>query len=394
MKIGYFVTHFPYDKPHPHYYCGGVEIVASNLAANMLQRGHELSVFTTSVDRQDSIESYKTMTIYRYGNYFRIGQANMSLNLLFGPLRHEVDIVHAHAGNPPAPLAALRYAKKKKKPLIVSYHGDPQKSWGGIIRWASVFLYDRYLLSKILSHANVIISSSEYYIGQSRFLAKHRHKITVIPNGININDFCVPYSKKECREKLGLLNEKYVILYVGALSPYKGPDVLVKAMPKILVDAPNTKLIFVGEGVLREELEKEVKELGIGSKVRFEGFVGDTSQKGIFYKASDVFVLPSTQTQECFAIVNLEAMASGVPIVASRIGGIPDVVIDGETGLLVTPKHPSALAEAVIRLLRDPELRNRMSDEGQRKVQGFSWQEIADQTAKVYEKVITEGFSG
>lgn len=387
MKIGYFVTHFPYDRHYPQYYCGGVEVVASNLAANMLQRGHEVKVFTTSIDHQDSIESYETMTIYRYSKNFRIGQANMSLKLIFKPLGHEVDIVHAHAGNPPAPIAAFIYAKRKRKPLVISYHGDSQLFWGDIIRRASISLYDRYLLSKILSHAKVIISPSECFISESRFLAKYRHKIAVIPNGINISDFCVPYSKKECREKLGLLNGKYVILFVGALSPSKGLDVLVKAMPKILGDVPNTKLILVGDGVLREELGKETKELGIGSKVRFEGFVSDTSEKALFYKASDVFVLPSIQ--ECFPIVNLEAMASGIPIVASKIGGIPDAVRDGETGLLVQPEDPSALAEAVIRLLQDQQFRNRMAKEGQQKAQDFSWQKIAEQTAKLYKDVIS-----
>ena len=161
-------------------------MVTYNLALNMFKRNHKITVFATSIDSKDSIERYNDIEIYRYGANFRIGYDNMSFKLLYKPLEHEIDIVHAHAGNPIAPIAAYWYAKKKKKPFVVTYHGDTQWNWGGRIKRISVYFYNKFLLGKILSYADVIISPSEYYVDESRVLGKYRDKIVVIPNGINI----------------------------------------------------------------------------------------------------------------------------------------------------------------------------------------------------------------
>ncbi|GAI52706.1 unnamed protein product, partial [marine sediment metagenome] len=122
------------------------------------------------------------------------------------------------------------------------------------------------------------------------------------------------------------------MLFFGYLSPYKSPDILLKAFPKILKEMPNTLLVFAGSGVMKEDLERLSVKLGVGNNVKFSGFVGK-EQRPLYYKAADVFCLPSTMSTESFGIVNLEAMACGVPIVASKIGGIPDIVKDGENGL-------------------------------------------------------------
>ena len=337
MKIGYFSTYFPYknhlgdEKYNKRYVCGGVEMVAYQLALSMSQRNHKITVFTTSIDSKDSIERFENMERYRYGKSFTIGYAGVSFRLLYKHLKHEINLVHAHAGNPPAPIAAYWYAKKKKKPFVVTYHGDGQWNWGGFIRRMSVYFYQKYLLDRILSHADVIISPSEYFIDESRFFGKYRDKIVVIPNGINIEKFDIPYSKEECREKLGLPLDYEIILFLGGLNPHKGPDVLLKTMLKIAKIIPNAKLVFVGEGGMREELERLCKRLDVEKYVSFAGFV-EENIKPFYYRAADVFCLPSTMKHEIFGIVNLEAMACGVPIVASKIGGVPDVVKDGENG--------------------------------------------------------------
>ena len=112
-----------------------------------------------------------------------------------------------------------------------------------------------------------------------------------------------------------------IILFVGNLTPYKGPDVLVKAMQIIVKEVPDTELIFVGSGMMRDELEMLSKRLDVEKYVKFAGFV-EESLKPLYYKAADVFVLPSTMSTESFGIVNLEAMKCGIPIVASKIGGM------------------------------------------------------------------------
>ena len=395
MKIGYFITTFPYKNFPKKYnnrlikygYCGGAERVAQHLAVNMSQRNHKITVFTTSINSKDSIERYENMRIHRYGANFKIGYANMSFKLLYKPLKHDIDIVHAHAGNPLAPIAAYQYAKKKKKPFVVTYHGDGQENWGSFIRRISVSFYNKYFLDKILSYADVIISPSEYYIDESRFLGKYRDKIVVIPNGINVDEFDIGYSKDECRKKLGLPIDKNIILFLSALYSFKGPHILIKAMPKIVKEVPDAELVFVGSGEMREELEGLCNKIGVKKYVKFAGFV-EGSMKPFYYRAADVFCLPSTMKHEIFGIVNLEAMARGVPIVASKIGGVPDVVKDGENGLLVQPKDSEALADAIIYLLENEDVRERMGKNGRKKVEDYSWEKIAEETEKVYKDVI------
>jgi glycosyltransferase involved in cell wall biosynthesis len=333
MKIGYF-TQFPYKNNVTDELiissAGGVGVVVYNIAIQMAKRGHDVHIFTSSINLKESVEKYENITIYRYKKGFTIGSAPISIDILYKPLRLglDLDIVHAHAGNPPAPIAAYWYAKKKKKPFVVTYHGDGQWNWGGLIRRISVSSYNKYLLDKILSYADVAISPSEYYIDESRFLGKYRDKIVVIPNGINIDEFDISYSKEECREKLGLPIDNKIILFLGGLNPHKGPDVLLKAMPKILKSIPDAKLVFVGSGGMREELERLCKRLGVEKYVSFAGFV-EECMKPFYYEAADVFCLPSVMKSEVFPIVLLEASASGLPMVVSDLDTLKCIIEDG-----------------------------------------------------------------
>jgi len=387
MKIGYFVTKFPYNQQFNDYAYGGSSLAAYYLAAQMAKRSHEVNVFTTSINSEDSIEKKDNVTIYRYCTNFRVLTSNISVRMFKKPVDHNVDIIHTHFDIPPGPLAGLRYAKKKKIPFIVTYHGDWVESYGGLIRRVGVAVHNKYLVDQVLSYADTIISPSEYYINGSRFLRKYREKIVVIPNGINLNEFDISYSKEECRIKLGLPLNKKILLFFGYLSPYKGPNALIKAMTNILKNVPDVELVFAGKGVMQAELEILSKKLSIEKNVRFVGFVKD-DLKALYYKAADIFVLPSTMSTECFPIANLEAMACGIPIVASNIGGIPDIVKNGENGLLVQPEDTEALAKAIIYLLENEEIRKKMGQDGLKKIIDFSWEIISEQTEKIYNNII------
>ncbi|CAD6490153.1 MAG: D-inositol-3-phosphate glycosyltransferase [Candidatus Argoarchaeum ethanivorans] len=387
MKIGYFVTKFPYSQQFTEYAYGGSTLVAYYLAIEMAKRGHEIDVFTTSVNSKDSVEKHENMAIYRYGTNFRMLTSNISFGMFRKSVKHDVGIAHTHFDIPPGPLAGLKYAKKKGVPLVVTYHGDWVESYGGLIRRMGVAFHNKYLVDKVLSHANIIISPSEYYIDGSRFLKKYKDKIVVIPNGINIDEFDIPYSKEACKKKLGLPLDKKIILFFGYLSPYKGPDVLVEAMPKIVKDVSDAELTFAGKGVMQDELEMLSMRLEVEKNVRFVGFVKD-GLKPLYYKAADVFVLPSTMSTECFPLTNLEAMTCGVPIVASNIGGIPDAVKDGENGLLVPPMNSEVLADAIIYLMENEDVREKMGKNGRKGAEGYSWENIAEKTEKVYKELV------
>lgn len=393
MKIGYFCSHFPYknliaDPNYAERYShGGTETVAYFLATKMAQRGHQVSVFTSSIDAKGSTEIQEGVTVHRYGTNFRLESANVAWKMFWKPLAYQVDIVHAHFSTPPGELAGLWYAVRKRVPLILTYHGDAPASYGRFIRRSSLSLYNKYVLDKLLSHAQIIISPSEYYISESRFLGKYRDKIEAIPNGIDAPDLEVPLSKKECRKRLGLAPNKSIILFVGDLVPYKGPDVLLKAMPKVIKSVPETELVFIGRGELRQELENLSVRLGITECVRFTGFLsGET--KALYYKSADIFVLPSTMTKEVFPLVLLEASLSGLPMVVSDLQTFRCIIEEGYNGLVAKRGDESDLAEAILRLLENQDIRNRMSRNAREKAKDYSWERIAEKTEKVYEQVL------
>ena len=386
MRIGYFAAKFPYPKIMENYSYGGSILSAYYLAIEMAKRNHKIDVFTTSSSSTDYLEKNNGIVIHRYGTNFKVLSSNISFKLFSKPIEHDLDIAHMHFDIPPAPLSGLIYKMKKSVPLVVTYHGDWVASYGGFIRRTSVALHNKYLVSKILSSADIIIVPSAYYIKNSIFLRNFQNKVVVIPNGINLNNFDIPFSKKECREKLGIPTDVNVLLYCGYLSPYKCPDILLKALLKVLKIEPNTILIFMGDGVMMNHLVDLSAKLSIKSFVKFVGFITDDLKKAMYYKSSDIFVLPSTH--ESFGIVNLEAMACGVPIVASKIGGIPDVVKECENGLLVSPVCSDAFADAINYLLYNTDLMKQMGADGKEKVKKYAWERISSNIEKVYRDLL------
>ncbi len=395
MRIGYFYTNFPSKRGIEDgkiSFIGGQGVVAYNLAMEMGKRGNEIRVFSTSHDlHQRNEKLLHNTTVYYYGSIFSIYSARFSPGGFLKPLKQNLDIVHCHGPAPFMDFASILYKKVKKAPLVVTYHAEPSAyGYGSIIRRTGFQLYRR-MVSILLSQADLIISPSEYFIEESR-LKDYRSKVVVIPNGINLENFEIKESKEEARKRLNLPLDRRLLLFINALLPQKGPDILVKSMRKVIKRVPKAYLILVGKGEMRKELEDMAIREGIRGHVKFTGFI-EEKEKPFYYKASDIFVLPSTRRHESFGIVNLEAMASGVPIVASRIGGVPDVVKHRENGLLVPPKDPDALAETLIYLLENEDLRKRMGEKGKAIVKSYTWEKVAERTEKVYKQLLGENAS-
>lgn len=389
MKISYFITAFPYkNRPvNGRYFIGGAEAVASNLAFILAKKEHKISIFTTSADSKAEIERYNGIKVYRYGTNFSVVSGRFSFGLLKNPVKYPADLVHVHVSVPMGDIAGLWYAKKINIPLVVTYHGDMHGGYGGLVRRMSVYFYNKYLLDNVLSYADVIISPSEYYINESRFLGRYRDKIVVIPNGINIDEFDIVYSKVECREKLRLPLDDKIILFLGMLDPYKGPDILLKAMPIIAEEIPTAKLLFVGGGVMRGELERLRKRAGVDGYIKFAGFV-EESMKSLYYRAADVFCLPSVMKSEVFPIVLLEASASGLPMVVSDLDTFKCIIEDGYNGIVTKRGDEKNLADAIIYLLENKDVREEMGKNARKKVGDYSWERIAEETEKVYEGLL------
>jgi len=166
------------------------------------------------------------------------------------------------------------------------------------------------------------------------------------------------------------------------LRPGKGVETFLAAAPIVLDGLPSARLAVIGNGPLRGQLEEMARSLGLDDRLRFFGYTPPSARQ---LRSLDVFVLPSPW--EAFPIASLEALACGVPQVATDVGGIPEAVSDGTTGLLCTPEDPESLARQIIRLLSEPELRKRMSRASRERHHDlFTLERMLDQTAVVFDR--------
>ena len=213
----------------------------------------------------------------------------------------------------------------------------------------------------------------------------HDARVTVIPNGIITPDAPVPSIVQAKRVELGLSATDMVIVTVARLAPEKGIEYLIRAMTELQEPLPTVRLLVIGEGALRERLEAETAALGLQKQVNFLGFRPDVLN---LVAVADIFVLPSLA--EPFGIALVEAMALGKPTVAVCVGGPREIVEDRITGLLVPPADPHSLAQAIQRLLDQPNMSRAMGQAGQqRAIEHFSAAAMARQMEEVYRRCLS-----
>ncbi len=212
------------------------------------------------------------------------------------------------------------------------------------------------------------------------FKVKENH-VTLIPNGIDVADFplCDEQSRRARRKEFQLA-EGPVIGIIARLSDVKGHSVLIEAMPRILEKFPTARLFIAGVGKMGADLKQRVADRRLTAQVIFAPVVDRAAD---LLPLFDVFVMPSLQ--EGLGLSVMEAQAAGLPVVASRVGGIPSLIEHGKTGFLVDPQHSLALAELVIRLLKDPEEARMMGRRAREFIEkNFSAADMAAKTIEVY----------
>ncbi len=204
-----------------------------------------------------------------------------------------------------------------------------------------------------IAHTLIAVSEQTRHAAMDEGVAAE--KITVIPNGVTPLDTSSIH-RPQARKDLGLVEQDVFLLSVGRLTYQKGHEILVQAMPRIVSRYPNVKAGICGEGPLRPQLESQIVKLGLSGHVRLLGAWSDVSPALV---AADMFVLPSRW--EGLSRALMEAMAQGVPVVATQVDGIKDLVVDGVTGLLVPPEDSERLGNSILQLLEHPELMTRIS---------------------------------
>ncbi|MBI2217758.1 MAG: glycosyltransferase [Candidatus Rokubacteria bacterium] len=212
-------------------------------------------------------------------------------------------------------------------------------------------------------------------------------RCAVVPNGLDLDGFRPSETPASVRRRLGVTPGASLVGTVGRLVAFKGQRVLLEAFARLLGSHPSVELVIVGDGPDRGALEARARELGVAAAVRFTGHREDVAD---LVAAVDVFVLPSVA--EPSGRVLLEAMALERPIVATAAGGVPEVVVDGVTGLLVRPADPDALAKAVAALLDDPGRARALARAGRRRVEEhYSLARHAERVGAIYRAVLETG---
>ena len=210
--------------------------------------------------------------------------------------------------------------------------------------------------------------------------------VEVIHSGVDLSPFfSVQQDDRGVREEFGLSPESPIVGVVGWLTPIKGPTYIVEAWPDVVAQFPDAVLMLVGDGILREELEQLIGQKGLEHSVRITGMRTDVPR---LMASMEMVVLPSMM--EGMGKVLVEAMALGKPLVGTRVGGIPDLVQPGVNGILVPPRDPGALAEAIITFLSDPAMARACGEAGRAMAPLYSVEEMLDKIERLYARRLEE----
>ncbi len=332
---------------------GGIENHVRLLAEAQAARGHTVTVLVTGPTRQTTVVDQGSVRVIFAGRLATVASTPLSLALPLDLRRLRPDIAHLHLPYPVGDVAQQLFGRARR--TVISYHSDIVRQRGWLRLYGPV-------LRRALRTADAILATSPRYVETSPYLAPLAARCTVVPYGIDADRFATadPAAVAAIRAR----HPGPLVLFVGQLRYYKGVEYLLQAMAQL----PATALIVGGDSTRRMgELNGLAQSLGVAGRVRFLG--PKDQELPAYYHASDVFVLPSIERSEAFAIVQLEAMAAGRPVVSCDVGtGVAWVNQHEVTGLVVPPRDAPALSAALNRLLADPRLRARMSAAGRERV--------------------------
>ncbi len=299
------------------------------------------------------------------------------------PIRHlireqEIDLVHTHGVR--ANLVARMAGKAENIPVVTTFHSLLRFDYSSPVE----ALVARVLTRLTNSRSNQFIAISGAVKDDLMAMGVTPDKIKVIYNGLDMEGFSPGDPPDMVRAKLGVAPHQRVVAMVGRLHAVKGHAILLQAAQQIVSQHDDVVFLLVGEGPERQMIEKTIRELNLGERVIMTGFYPNISE---LYPIMDVLCLPSLM--EGMGLVLLEAMHFGVPVVATQVGGIPEVIIDGESGLLVDPGDSLALALAITRLLNSPDLQEHLISNGLRRAQEFTVENMVRNTERVYLGLLT-----
>lgn len=379
MTIAFFASAF-----HPH--VGGVEECCRQLAHEYQARGVKVIVLTNRWPRSlPEEETFEGIPVYSLA--MRVGGPSLKSKLTaLGTAhlvrrkvreilrRHQVTMLHVHCVSLNA-VYAMAAQRELGLPLVVTIHGELNMDAGGLFqreKWAQRTLRDSLRRADhVTACSEQTLVEAEAWLGESL-----REKGGVVHNGITLT----------CETTFSHPPVKPYILAIGRHVAQKGFDVLLRAVAKLEgMYLPKFDLILAGDGPEHAALRALAVGLGIEHRVQFPGRVEHGEALNLFGRCL-FFVLPSRH--EAFGLVNLEAMLAGKAVIASRAGGVPEILQDKQSGLLVPPGDAGALADAIARLLTNISLRRELGAAGRERAKDFTWTRAVDRYFSIYERLL------
>lgn len=355
-------------------FSGGIESHLYAIASE-LKRDVDLDVIVSNTAPRTVRDVVNGVAVTRCASFGHFASVEASPGMAFELSSRSYDLVHLHLPNPVGVASYLASKKPRNHRLVLTYHSDVARQ-----RYLN-HLYAP-LVTRVLERADVVIATSPELLEYSTVLPQYRDKVRIVPYGIDLEQFTETEAlQREARAVRERFGQGPLLLAVGRLIYYKGFEFAIRALPLVA----GARLLVIGDGPLRGQLEKLARELGVAERVTFLGEILN-ERVTPYYLASDVYVMPSIAKSEGFGIVQIEAMACGVPVVNTRLpSGVPFVSRDGETGLTVEPEDHRALAAAVQRLIDDPLLRQRFGAAGRvRAREQFSKAVLRERLLQIY----------
>ena len=380
MNIAIFASAF-----YPHF--GGVEEACRHLALEYGRRGHKAHVITTrhpaDLPAQETTQGVEVwrfpfeMPRARPAGLARFAGAFPAERRAVADLLRSLrtDVVHVQCVGPNG-FYALWAAQDAKVPLVVTTQGERTMDAGQLYQKS---LAANWTLKRLLRRADYVTACSQQTLDDAKVFAGPKvAENRAVYNGIDLSEFdadTTPY-----------VHPRPYLLGIGRVVPQKGFDLLIDAYARLTYRLPGAPdLIIAGDGPERERLGAQAEALGLSERVHLIGRA-DRPQAVRLFHGCEFFVLPSRQEPQ--GIVSLEAMACAKPIVAARVGGVPEIVLGGETGLLFPGGDAVALANTLETMLADPDRAAVMGRAGRARAEAhFTWQRIADQYFEIYDQV-------
>lgn len=369
MKIG--ITCYPT--------VGGSGILATRLGVRLAARDHEAHFITyerpvaiQGVDHENVFVHLVNVVEYPLFKYppYTIALGSEMFNV---SQQRSLDLIHVHYAIPHA-TAALLAREITGTPYVVTLHGSDVTILGSDSSYLAVNTHS-------VEQADAITAVSNFLADEAYERLGIMQDITVIPNFVDAEVFSPPPCEVIERNS----KRDVVVAHISNFRPVKRVQDIVYAMSIVAKRAPGSRLMLVGDGPDRHRTERLIERLDLRQHILMTGFRSDVPN---LLRCSDLVVLCSET--ESAPLTLLEGMSSGLPVVATRVGGIPEIVEDGVNGFLVPPKHPEAIAEKILELNGDRELRSRLGEEARRTVlKRYTADKVVGQYLEIYEKVVS-----